>query len=192
MLMEKYMKKWFRFAYVLAFIAVFGFGTSDAVKIGFVGPVSGSAAQYGKLMSQAARLAADEKNAVGGIGGKKIAIIVEDDELNAYAVANMLINAIEKVYNESSEADKKAWNLDHGIPGLFSSAGFFKNHCQIGPRFKLGKAEGRGAGENVLFNSVFVSAELFNFYKCPEPLDGIQAYGETVIVKHVPVLFNGT
>jgi branched-chain amino acid transport system substrate-binding protein len=67
----------------IAALSVFAFGcgkSGDTIKIGFVGPMTGDAAQYGKLMSQAVKLAAEDKNAAGGIGGKKIEVIIEDDE----------------------------------------------------------------------------------------------------------------
>ncbi len=58
----------------------FSCGRQEVIKIGFMGPLTGDAANYGKLMSQAVKIAVEEKNAEGGIGGKKIVLILEDDE----------------------------------------------------------------------------------------------------------------
>ncbi|MDA3835377.1 MAG: ABC transporter substrate-binding protein, partial [Spirochaetales bacterium] len=43
-------------------------------------PMTGDAANYGKLMSQAVRLAAEERNAAGGVAGLNVDVIVEDSE----------------------------------------------------------------------------------------------------------------
>ena len=62
--------------------------------------MTGDAAQYGKLMSQAVKLAADEKNAAGGIGGKKIEVIVEDDEakVDKGNAAIEKLTGVDKIY----------------------------------------------------------------------------------------------
>ncbi len=52
----------------------------DTIKIGFLGPMTGDAGNYGKLMSQAVKIAVEEQNAAGGIEGHKIQLIVEDTE----------------------------------------------------------------------------------------------------------------
>jgi len=52
----------------------------DTIKIGFLGPMTGDAGNYGKLMSQAVKIAVDEANAKGGIEGLRIELIVEDTE----------------------------------------------------------------------------------------------------------------
>ena len=94
------MMKTLTIALSLAFAAVIGCGNSDTVKIGFVGPMTGDAAQYGKLMSQAVKLAADEKNAAGGIGGKKISVVVEDDEakVDKGNAAIEKLTGVDKIY----------------------------------------------------------------------------------------------
>jgi len=66
----------------------------DAVKIGFHGPLTGFAAADGKSARQGAELAVQQANAAGGIAGKKIELVVYDDEgkpENAIPVANRLI-----------------------------------------------------------------------------------------------------
>lgn len=65
-------------------IALFASGEKEAseVKIGFVGPMTGDYANYGKLMSQAVKLAAEERNALGGVAGMQVKVVVEDSEGN--------------------------------------------------------------------------------------------------------------
>ena len=59
----------------------------DAIKIGVIGPLTGPAAIYGTAVANAARIAADELNALGGL---QIEIDAQDDEhdpekaINAY------------------------------------------------------------------------------------------------------------
>lgn len=71
---------------IYGFILVLGgilLGCSPAakeVKIAFAGPMTGDAANYGKLMSQGVRLAVDERNANGGIGGNTVKLLIEDTE----------------------------------------------------------------------------------------------------------------
>lgn len=68
------------FSAILLVLVVSGCGRKDTIKIGFIGPMTGDAANYGKLMSQAVKIAVDERNSKGGIGGYRIQLIAEDDE----------------------------------------------------------------------------------------------------------------
>ena len=68
---------------VLAAGSLFAAGQAEeasVVKVGFIGPMTGDYANYGTLMSQAVRLAAEERNAEGGVSGMEIEVIVEDSE----------------------------------------------------------------------------------------------------------------
>lgn len=67
------------FLFVLALL-IFTGCSDGSIKIGFIGPLTGDAANYGKLMTQAVKIAVEEKNAAGGIGGKKISFVAEDSE----------------------------------------------------------------------------------------------------------------
>jgi branched-chain amino acid transport system substrate-binding protein len=55
---------------------------ADTVKIGGIFPLSGNVAVYGIEARNGVLLAIDEINAAGGIGGKKVELIFEDDEGN--------------------------------------------------------------------------------------------------------------
>jgi branched-chain amino acid transport system substrate-binding protein len=66
----------------------------ETIKIGFHAPLTGFAAADGKSAKQGAELAVTQANAAGGINGKKIELVVYDDEAkpeNAIPVANKLI-----------------------------------------------------------------------------------------------------
>ena len=51
----------------------------DTIKFGIAGPHSGDLASYGIPSANAAKLVIDKVNANGGINGKKIEILQEDD-----------------------------------------------------------------------------------------------------------------
>lgn len=67
---------------------------TGSVKVGVASPYTGDTADGGIQILQGAQLAADEINAQGGIGGKKIEIVPADDAANpakAQEIANKLV-----------------------------------------------------------------------------------------------------
>ena len=54
--------------------------SSDSIKIGFIGPLTGDYANYGTLCKQAVQMAVEEINAKGGINGVQIKLYAEDSE----------------------------------------------------------------------------------------------------------------
>jgi branched-chain amino acid transport system substrate-binding protein len=88
---ESRMKKFIVLAAALlcASMAFAGGGKdSNTVSIGAVFPLSGSVAFYGNESRDGAQLAIDEINAAGGLLGKKLALVSEDDEGNAEKSVN--------------------------------------------------------------------------------------------------------
>jgi branched-chain amino acid transport system substrate-binding protein len=59
--------------------------SSDTLRIGCVTALTGDGATYGTAMQRGLALAADEINAAGGIDGKRIRVICEDDQLSTRA-----------------------------------------------------------------------------------------------------------
>lgn len=65
-------------------------GSSDTIKIGGIGPITGGAAVYGQAVKNAAEMAVEEINAAGGINGVNLEFNFQDDEhdpeksVNAY------------------------------------------------------------------------------------------------------------
>jgi branched-chain amino acid transport system substrate-binding protein len=57
-----------------------GNNAGDVIKIGAIGPLSGAASTYGVSVKEGAQLLEKEINAGGGINGKKIQFIFEDDQ----------------------------------------------------------------------------------------------------------------
>jgi branched-chain amino acid transport system substrate-binding protein len=122
---EYYMKRRSRtflqlFTAIVLLISLVSCG--KAIKIGFIGPLTGEAGNYGKLMTQAIKIAVDDVNKEGGIAGMKVTLVAEDSEGKpdkATAAAEKLIG-IEKV---------------HGIVG----AVFSSSSLAIAPRCEAAK-----------------------------------------------------
>jgi branched-chain amino acid transport system substrate-binding protein len=59
------------------------------IEIGLIAPLSGPAATYGKDVSNGVSLAVDEINAAGGIGGRKVTLLMGDDRGSPKDAANV-------------------------------------------------------------------------------------------------------
>ncbi|WP_027415426.1 ABC transporter substrate-binding protein [Aneurinibacillus terranovensis] len=68
----------------------------DVIKVGEIGPFSGTLASLGIWDNQGVQVAVDEVNAKGGIHGKKIEIVKIDDQGNP----TVAVNAANKLVNE--------------------------------------------------------------------------------------------
>src|SRR3984893_17150063 len=78
---------------VLSWNAVFSGAESDPITIGAVLPLTGEAAHWGIPAGTGAELAVHEINAAGGIRGRSLALVVEDDRCNP-AEGVLAFNAI--------------------------------------------------------------------------------------------------
>lgn len=79
------------FAAVLAVAALVLAGcnnTPETIKIGTIQPISGAISVYGIQTTNAAKMAVEEINAKGGILGKQVELIVEDDEASPEKTTN--------------------------------------------------------------------------------------------------------
>jgi branched-chain amino acid transport system substrate-binding protein len=78
----------------LAFALLSGVASAETIKIGVNEPLTGAFAASGTSVVNGAKIAADEINAKGGILGKQIELVIEDNKSNpteAAAVAEKLI-----------------------------------------------------------------------------------------------------
>ncbi len=64
---------------ILAGLLIAGTGFADTIKLGVAGPHSGDLASYGIPTVKAAELVVKDINAKGGVLGKKVELLVEDD-----------------------------------------------------------------------------------------------------------------
>jgi branched-chain amino acid transport system substrate-binding protein len=86
-----------------------GSGGGDTIKIGLQAPLTGDFAYEGKGMEKALKLLVEQTNAAGGINGKQIELIVEDDKgdpKEAALVADRMVSnkvaAVIGAYNSSA------------------------------------------------------------------------------------------
>ena len=68
-------------------------GDEDTIKIGGIGPLTGTASTYGQSVKEGADLYVEEINNAGGVSGKQIELIFEDDQ----AEPNSAIQAFNKL-----------------------------------------------------------------------------------------------
>jgi branched-chain amino acid transport system substrate-binding protein len=61
-------------------LAAFAAQAADPIKVGMVAPLTGPGAESGRFQTQGAKLAADEINKGGGVLGRPLELIIEDDQ----------------------------------------------------------------------------------------------------------------
>src|SRR6266568_7452563 len=91
--MRQYLSKTTLAAIVLA-AGVTAAAAQESIKVGVIQPLTGAFAASGNYVANGAKIAADEINAKGGVLGKKLELVIEDNKSNpteAAAVAEKLI-----------------------------------------------------------------------------------------------------
>ena len=68
--------------------------SGDTIKVGLIGPITGSNAAYGNAMVEGARLTVREINENGGILGKQVELIEADDRGDATECMNAFNNMV--------------------------------------------------------------------------------------------------
>ncbi len=71
-------------------------GAGNTIKLGAIQPISGQVSAYGTQTRDAIMLAVEEINAKGGVLGKKIEMVVEDDEASPDKAKNAAMKLIAK------------------------------------------------------------------------------------------------
>src|SRR5690554_1537206 len=86
------------FALVASLVGASGQSESGPIKIGVAGAHSGDLASYGLPTANAAQLVAEKVNAEGGILGRQIQLVVEDDQCDPGIATNIAAKMVgEKV-----------------------------------------------------------------------------------------------
>lgn len=73
--------KWLSVLLVVGLVLALGSGAwaADTIKVGVVLPLTGKQAKFGEIEKNSFMLALDEINGAGGVNGKKIELLIEDD-----------------------------------------------------------------------------------------------------------------
>lgn len=77
-------------------LLIAGCGESKTIKLGAIQPISGQVSAYGTQTRDAINMAIEEINAKGGVLGKKIEMIVEDDEASPDKTKNAFKKLVAK------------------------------------------------------------------------------------------------
>jgi branched-chain amino acid transport system substrate-binding protein len=86
----------FLLALVIVGSMVAGCGESNTIKIGTIQSISGPVSTYGIQTRDAIKMAVDEINAQGGVLGKQVELIVEDDEASPDKTTNAFKKLVAK------------------------------------------------------------------------------------------------
>ena len=114
---------------VVAFATGLG-ASADPIRIGFNVPLTGFAAADGKSALEGARLAVEQVNASGGIGGKTVELLVYDDQANPneaaliavrMTTADEVIAGISGSYSGSTRAAATVFQ-ENGVPYISAYA----------------------------------------------------------------------
>ena len=76
-------------AIVCAISGASAFASAEDIELGVIGPFTGPVATYGRDLSNGLVLAVDEINASGGIGGRKITLLMGDDRASPKEAASL-------------------------------------------------------------------------------------------------------
>lgn len=71
-------------------------GEDDSIKVGFIGPLTGSTAEYGEAVRNGAQMYIDKVNEAGGIGGKQITLIGYDSKGDVTDAVNLYNRLVER------------------------------------------------------------------------------------------------
>jgi len=113
--MKNCFRKLFIIVTSLVFITGFAVGTSlaaDVIKLGVAGAHSGDLASYGLPSVKAAELVVNEINAKGGVLGKKVVLLIEDDackpELGSNVATKLISEGVDVVMGHICSGSTKA------------------------------------------------------------------------------------
>ncbi len=106
-------RKWIAFAVsALLFAAPMGVQAAETIKLGVAGAHTGDLAGYGLPALNAAKLVVEKINASGGINGKKVEIVQQDDqckpELSTNAATRLIADNVEIVMGHTCSGANKA------------------------------------------------------------------------------------
>lgn len=139
----------------------------DVIKIGIAGPMTGDQAKMGTDFKNGVTLAIEEWNAKGGVLGKKIIMLIEDDQHDpkqAVSVANKLVNEgaagvighfnsscsipASDVYNRAgipmiTPASTNPQLTEKGYKGVFRVCGRDDQQGRVGAEFVINKLKAK-------------------------------------------------
>lgn len=163
---------------LILIVSLYPLGNKN-IKIGIIGHFSGDYASYGIPMKNAAELAIEETNNAGGINGKQIELIVEDDSsdpVKAASAMNKLVSIDNVDYILSAQGS--------GVTSVITPIAESNSKILM---ITLGSAPGLASGNNYVYRStpsdVYQASQMTDYMNNnlkPQKIAGIyrnDAYG---------------
>ncbi len=121
--------------------------SKEPIKIGLIQPLSGPIAAAGSYITNAAKIAVDRINAKGGVLGRPLELVIEDNKSDPAETRNAAEKLIvrDKVpiiigaWGSSMTLAMMPLAAQHGVPILVETSSFIEDH-----RPQDARAEGRG------------------------------------------------
>ena len=132
----------------------------DVIKIGGIGPLTGSYANYGTSVRNGAKIAVDEINAAGGIDGKQIELLFEDSQADPESA----VSAFGKLMDDGM--DVSLGGVFSGETASITAAAVSDDVLLLTPSGSADKAiEGNDKAFRVCFYDSYQGAAAANYIK---------------------------
>lgn len=137
-----------------------GDNNDDVIKIGGIGPLTGSYANYGTSVRNGAKIAVDEINAAGGIDGKQIELLFEDSQADPESA----VSAYGKLMDDGM--DVSLGGVFSGETASITAAAVADDVLLLTPSGSADKAiEGNDKAFRVCFYDSYQGAAAANYIK---------------------------
>lgn len=137
-----------------------GDNSDDVIKIGGIGPLTGSYANYGTSVRNGAKIAVDEINAAGGIDGKQIELLFEDSQADPESA----VSAYGKLMDDGM--DVSLGGVFSGETASITAAAVADDVLLLTPSGSADKAiEGNDKAFRVCFYDSYQGAAAANYIK---------------------------
>jgi branched-chain amino acid transport system substrate-binding protein len=117
----------------------------EVFRIGALCPVTGSGSPYGSGMQKAISAAVEAINAAGGVAGRRVEIVAEDDQTNPQAAVLAAKKLIE-VNKVQAILGTWASGVSLAVMPLTNDAGIPLMHCSGAPALSVAPANAKGLG----------------------------------------------
>ena len=137
-----------------------GDNNDDVIKIGGIGPLTGSYANYGTSVRNGAKIAVDEINAAGGIDGKQVELLFEDSQADPESA----VSAYGKLMDDGM--DVSLGGVFSGETASITAAAVADDILLLTPSGSADKAiEGNDKAFRVCFYDSYQGAAAANYIK---------------------------
>ncbi|HFE0925414.1 TPA: ABC transporter substrate-binding protein [Streptococcus agalactiae] len=119
------------------------------IKVGYNWELSGNVSSYGNSMKNGADLAVKEINAAGGVGGKKLKVLSQDNKSENAEAATVATNLVTKGAKTSIDL-KKALAKLKDFKGVTGKMSIDKNHNVVKSAYVVKLDDGKTSSVNII------------------------------------------